>query len=105
MDHANHAVKLELRVKDSISLTGRNQNPGQLAVVRRELGRAGLARFLQHFQNGKGDYTRERGEVLKDLTMDGLRAHVRARQKRRGTIVKPQNPSSESVSDALDFPF
>jgi len=44
-----------------------------LAALRRELGRAGLVRFLQHFEPGKGDYARRRPELLADLTMAELR--------------------------------
>jgi hypothetical protein len=44
-----------------------------LAALKKELGRAGLARFLRHYESGSGDYTRERGQLLKDLTMNELR--------------------------------
>ncbi len=35
-----------------------------LDAVRRELGLIGLARFLQQFERGNGDYTKERHEWL-----------------------------------------
>ncbi|MGD0464978.1 MAG: hypothetical protein ABSB74_21040 [Tepidisphaeraceae bacterium] len=54
-----------------------------LAALRRELGRAGLVRFLQHFKPGAGNYTRERQKFLAGLTMDELRGRVgRSRKKK-----------------------
>lgn len=41
-----------------------------LEVLRRELGVRGLARFLRLHRSGSGDYTKERDELLKDLTAD-----------------------------------
>ena len=35
-----------------------------LEAVRRELGPIGLARFLQQFERGQGDYTQERDQWL-----------------------------------------
>ena len=46
------------------------------------LGRARPARFLQHFETGKGDYTREREKELGKLTMSELRQRVRRGKKR-----------------------
>jgi hypothetical protein len=62
-----------------------------LAALRRELGRAGLVRFLQHFEAGEGDYTSQRSEVLADLTVDELRQLVARRDtktRRRGRPVR-----------------
>ncbi len=72
-------------------MTGEEIRTRGLAALRRELGRAGLVRFLQHFQNGSGDYTRERAEFLKDLTMDDLRAHVRNKQRQKRPPAKSTN--------------
>lgn len=54
-------------------LTGEQIRLRGLAALRRELGRAGLVRFLQHFKPGAGNYTRERQKFLAGLTMDELR--------------------------------
>ncbi|HEX2077624.1 MAG TPA: hypothetical protein VHG08_07935 [Longimicrobium sp.] len=35
-----------------------------LEALRRELGPVGMVRFLQQFENGSGDYTAERAELL-----------------------------------------
>jgi hypothetical protein len=64
-----------------VTLTGEQIRVRGLAALRRELGRAGLVRFLQHFEAGSGDYTREREQNLSDLTMDDLRRRVARRKK------------------------
>ena len=69
-----------------MQMSGEEIRARGLALLRRELGRAGLARFLQHFETGKGDYTREREKNLANLTMDELRQRVPRKNKkaRRG---------------------
>ncbi len=62
-------------------LTGEEIRVRGLAALGKELGRAGLARFLRHYEPGVGDYTRERGQLLSGLTMDELRRRA-ARHKR-----------------------
>jgi hypothetical protein len=57
-------------------MTGEQIRLRGLAALRRELGRAGLVRFLQHFEAGKGDYTTERADHLAGLTMEKLRQRV-----------------------------
>ena len=65
-----------------MTMTGEQIRLRGLAALRRELGRAGLVRFLQHFEAGKGDYTRERTQLLAELTMEKLRKRV-ARPKKK----------------------
>lgn len=36
----------------------------------RALGPAGMARFFQQFETGKGDYTREREQLLEGITVE-----------------------------------
>ena len=43
-----------------------------LDVLRRELGVAGLARFLRLHRSGPGDYTKDRMQWQKDLTVDQI---------------------------------
>ena len=45
-----------------------------LEVLRRELGRAGLVRFLQQFETGSGDYAQERWKWVDGLSLEELRA-------------------------------
>ncbi len=41
-------------------------------VLTRELGAADTIRFLNQFSTGFGDYTKERVELLKDVTLDDI---------------------------------
>jgi hypothetical protein len=43
-----------------------------LDALARELGPVGMVRFLQQFETGRGDYTREREIWLGDETVDTL---------------------------------
>jgi hypothetical protein len=45
-----------------------------LEVLRRELGRAGLVRFLQQFSTGQGDYTELRRDWVDRTSLEELRA-------------------------------
>jgi hypothetical protein len=43
-----------------------------LDALARELGPVGMVRFLQQFENGSGDYTAERAELLGTPTLAEL---------------------------------
>jgi hypothetical protein len=43
-----------------------------LEALCKELGPAGMAYFMQQFEPGEGNYTAERAELLKDVTMDDI---------------------------------
>ncbi len=64
-----------------MNMTGEQIRTRGLAVLRRELGRAGLVKFLQHFEMGAGDFTRQRAELLRSVTMDHLRKRVARKSK------------------------
>jgi len=66
-----------------MQMSGEEIRTRGLALLRRELGRAGLARFLQHFEAGKGDYTRGREKELAKLTMGELRQRVRRGKQKK----------------------
>jgi hypothetical protein len=51
-----------------------------LDALRERLGPAGMLRFLQQFDSGRGDYTQDRHGWLDDLTVDEI---ARSTQKRR----------------------
>jgi hypothetical protein len=53
-----------------------------LDVLQRELGPDGLARFLRLHRAGNGDYTAERPEWQKDLTLDQVMQSIRERRAR-----------------------
>lgn len=52
-------------------------------VLRRELGAVGMLRFFRQFDQGKGDYTKERHRWLDHLTMDDILKDVRGLRKNR----------------------
>ena len=56
-----------------------------LQALRRELGRAGMVRFLQQFETGTGDYARERQQWVDDMTLERLRklSGLKRRNKRK----------------------
>lgn len=43
-----------------------------LDILERELGIAGLIIFLKQFENGCGDYTKERNKSLADFTIEDI---------------------------------
>ena len=55
-----------------------------LDLLKRALGLDGLARFLRLNRSGPGDYTRDRHEWQKDLTLDQIIQSIRDhREKQR----------------------
>jgi hypothetical protein len=44
-----------------------------LLALRERLGRVGMLRFLQQFENGTGDYAQERRKWVDSVTLDDLR--------------------------------
>ena len=51
-------------------------------VLSRELGAAGMAVFIRQFENGNGDYTEERKELHKDITIDEIVERINKRNSR-----------------------
>jgi hypothetical protein len=47
------------------------------------LGPLGMAHFLRQFEQGNGDYTRERRAWLRDKSVSTVAARIRARKKKR----------------------
>ncbi|MBN2388122.1 MAG: hypothetical protein JXB85_13985 [Anaerolineales bacterium] len=52
-----------------------------LEALARELGPVGLARFLQQFETGSGDYTRARADWLKEEDVKTLADKVTKARK------------------------
>jgi len=52
-----------------------------LDVLKRELGADGLARFLRLNRSGPGDYTHDRDDWQKDLTVDQILASIRSNRR------------------------
>lgn len=54
-----------------------------LEALHRELGPVGMVRFLQQFQDGSGDYTAERAELLGHRTVAEIVASIEARRRQQ----------------------
>jgi hypothetical protein len=52
-----------------------------LEALCRELGPAGMARFLQQFETGRGDFTAERGAWVGHSTVAELAQKIRERRE------------------------
>jgi hypothetical protein len=52
-----------------------------LAILQRELGLDGLARFLRLYRSGTGDYTRNRHRWLEGATVQEIMAGVERRSE------------------------
>lgn len=53
-------------------------------LLQREFGVDGLARFLRLHRSGSGDYTRERAELFRNLSLDEILESIRQRRERPG---------------------
>jgi hypothetical protein len=51
-----------------------------LSILQRELGAEGFARFLRLYRSGRGDYTKERHQLLKGLAIDQVVQQIRSRE-------------------------
>ncbi len=52
-------------------------NEQAIRLLVREMGAADAARFISQFTTGYGDYTKERKELFKDLTMEEVVQQIR----------------------------
>ena len=53
-----------------------------LDALRQRLGRAGMARFLQQFESGNGDYAKARRKWVDKTSLDDIKRKAAARAKR-----------------------
>ena len=54
-----------------------------LEALARELGPVGMVRFLQQFETGRGDYTRERETWLEAETVESLAGKIRRSKEKK----------------------
>jgi hypothetical protein len=54
-----------------------------LAALRRDLGKAGMIRFLQQFTSGSGDYARERRVWVDQASLDEIRAAATGKRTKK----------------------
>lgn len=69
MRGANDLTPLQLRRKG-------------LEALREALGVVGMVRFLQQFDQGSGDYTRDRHQWLEDVTVADVMEQIRQQRDR-----------------------
>jgi hypothetical protein len=50
-------------------------------ALTRELGSVATVRFIKQFDNGHGDYTKDREALLHDVTVDDIAARILARKQ------------------------
>jgi len=67
-------------------MTSSKTTPAQIRergieALAKTLGPVGMARFLQQFEMGSGDYTRDREEWLKGLTVDQVVGEIKRRAR------------------------
>ena len=55
-----------------------------LDALAKALGPVDMARFLQQFELGSGDYTRDREQWLADISVDDAVAEIKRHRKQRG---------------------
>ena len=56
-------------------------NEQAIRLLVRELGAADAARFISQFTTGYGDYTKERKQLFKDLTIEDVVQEIRSRRQ------------------------
>ena len=54
-----------------------------LTALRRELGKAGMLRFMQQFTSGSGDYARERHSWVDQTSLDDIRAATTSKRTKK----------------------
>jgi len=52
-----------------------------LKALKEKLGVVGMIKFIQMYSNGQGDYTEERAELLKDVTIEDFENWLKEKNK------------------------
>lgn len=52
-----------------------------IEALTQALGPVGMVRFLQQFDTGSGDYTRDRDELLGDIHIEDILAQIKERRQ------------------------
>lgn len=64
------------------SMTPQQIRAAGMKALARELGLVGMIRFMQQFELGQGDYSKDRHQWLDEYTVDDIAGMV---QEKRGT--------------------
>lgn len=67
-----------------------------LDALARELGAVGMVRFLQQFDNGSGDYTAERAQLLGNPNVAQLAEELEKLRARRGGQADNEEPEHQA---------
>lgn len=51
-----------------------------LEAIAKKLGPLGMARFLQQFESGRGDYTKERGRLMKHMNVKDIASEIKRKR-------------------------
>ena len=54
-----------------------------LEALHKSLGPLGMVRFLQQYETGTGDYTKERDLWLRDIDIESIAAELKNRPKKK----------------------
>ena len=54
-----------------------------LEALTRELGKAGMMRFMQQFETGSGNYARERRAWVDEVTIDDIKAAAAKKRRKK----------------------
>ena len=54
-----------------------------LDALTKTLGPMGMVRFIQQFDTGMGDYTKEREEWLKDMDVKSIAKEIKEKRKKK----------------------
>ncbi|MBD2456095.1 hypothetical protein H6G80_18685 [Nostoc sp. FACHB-87] len=52
-----------------------------IEALTKALGPAGMARFMQQFEKGSGDYTKDRDQILGNSTIDDIFSRIEEHRK------------------------
>jgi len=74
-----------------------------IEALAKALGPAGMARFMHQFEKGSGDYTRDRDQILGDVTLDDIFASIEEEQKQQEEEISPLAPSQALASSPADI--
>ncbi len=70
------------------TMTNEQIRENGLKALERELGTVGMVRFIQQFENGVGDYTKERRQWLGNPSVRSLVEKIYAKRKAKRISTK-----------------
>ena len=54
-----------------------------IEALAKSLGPVGMARFFQQFENGDGNYTKERQKLLRDMDVKHITSEIKSKRRKR----------------------